>query len=137
MKSVEQQFAIERAGAEQKIRAALLALVVEALKQIEQAQILAYTRNANPPRLAYERTFTLRSASRTQITDAELPSIAGQWWADEGVAHYAEEVLGPRTRQKPIHQDRWKSSEQVANEAQQWTDREGQQFVFNRLKRSR
>ena len=95
--------------------------VDDILKFVENAQIKAYTATANPglpPGSRYERTFNLRDASRTRRTGTHLPDISGEWYADEGVARYAGEVLGNRGEQKPIHRGRWKSREQVEQEAQ-------------------
>lgn len=83
------------------------------LQTVADTQILAYTPSSNPDRLFYDRTMTLRRASRIEPARGELPFITGRWYADEGVAPYAEEVLGPRSMQAPIHRDRWKSIEEV------------------------
>ena len=103
---------------EKKIEPGLNEIVDELLVMIAQTQILAYTATAQPARPAgskYVRTFTLRSASRTEHAGRRLPDISGEWSAATSVARYAEYVLGSRADQAPIHRGRWKSEEEVVD----------------------
>ena len=68
---------------------------------------------ALPPGSTYERTFTLREASKARRTGTRLPDISGEWYIDEGIAPYGEGVIGPRAKQKSIHKGRWKSQEDI------------------------
>lgn len=89
------------------------------LDTIELIQIHKYTSSAFPPRRRYQRTFRLRRSSRIRATGTKLPHIGGIWWADEDVAPYARDVIGPKSRQAAIHRGRWKSLEEIAEEADQ------------------
>lgn len=104
---------------EQLLAPALVEALGGILEAIEQAQILSYTASSNPGKLDYERTFTLRDASRKRTTRTTLPHISGEWYADEGVADYAEYVIGAEEDQAEIHQGRWKSLEDVVAEVEQ------------------
>jgi hypothetical protein len=88
------------------------------LVAIEQIQIHKYTGSAHPSALRYKRTFTLRKSSQTKAVGDKLPNIGGVWWADEGIAPYAREVIGPAADQKPVHRGRWMTLEQIAAEAE-------------------
>lgn len=105
--------------AEKVLEAELVAGVGEVLTAIEGIQIKKYTESDHPPRLKYQRTFTLRNASRTEVTRRTLPVIEGQWTVDESEAPYAEEVIGPRSQQKAIHRGRWLSQEDIEREGQE------------------
>lgn len=89
------------------------------LKAIEEIQILKYTTSSNPAALRYRRTFTLRRSSKTKAQGNKLPDVGGVWWADESIAPYAEEVIGPSGSQAGIHRGRWLSLEQISAEAEQ------------------
>lgn len=93
------------------------------LVAVELTQILKYTTGAfpAPPRgSTYRRTFKTRRASRTGRTERRLPNISGQWWIDEDVAPWAEELMGPRSKQAAIHAGRWLSEEEIAEQAEQF-----------------
>lgn len=100
-------------SAERTLSDRLRAGVDRVLQRVADTQILAYTVSGNPDRLRYERTLNLQRASRIEPAKGELPNISGRWCTDEGTAPYADEVLGPRSMQAPIHVDRWKSVEEV------------------------
>lgn len=110
------------ASVERIISARLRAGVDRVLQRVADTQILAYTVSSNPDRLRYERTLNLQRASRIEPAKGDLPNISGRWYADEGVAPYAEEVLGPRSMQAPVHVDRWKSIEEVEEIVSQEAD---------------
>ena len=80
---------------------------------VQAESYLSTSMPALPPGSAYERTFTLRDASKTRRTGTHLPDISGEWYIDEGIAPYGEDVIGPRAKQKPIHKGRWKSQEDI------------------------
>lgn len=80
---------------------------------VQAESYLSTSMPALPPGSAYERTFTLREASKTRRTGTHLPDISGEWYIDEGIAPYGEDVIGPKAKQKPIHQGRWKSQEGI------------------------
>lgn len=99
-----------------QMEAALNDIVDDLLEVTELAQIQSYLSDsmpARPPGSDYERTFELRDSSRTERPDTTLPNISGLWYA---TADYAEDVLGPRRKQKRIHRRRWKSLEDVEAE---------------------
>ena len=83
---------------------------------VQAESYLSTSMPALPPGSIYERTFTLREASKTRRTGTHLPDISGEWYIDEGIAPYGEDVIGPRAKQKPIHQGRWKSQEDIEAE---------------------
>lgn len=99
-------------GAEDAINEALDDILVAT----ELVQAASYLRTSNPGLPAgstYRRTFRLRESSRTKRGSRKLPQITGSWFTDPGVAPYADEVIGPRSEQKPIHRGRWKSLEDI------------------------
>lgn len=100
-------------AATDRLEAALVRGVERLLTIAEEAQATSYTASSNPDRLNYERTFTLQSASETEMLSTRLPEISGEWRINEGVASYGRYVLGKRSEQAPIHRDRWKSEEEV------------------------
>ncbi len=108
-KSVE---AVARAATD-RLEAALVRGVERLLTIAEEAQATSYTASGNPDRLAYERTFRLKSASETEMLSTHLPEISGEWRINEGIASYGRYVLGKRSEQAPIHRDRWLSEEDV------------------------
>lgn len=92
------------------------------LDAIELIQIHKYLSDSFPPLPSgsnYRRTFTLRRSSKTRRAGDKLPDIGGVWWADESIAPYAEEVIGPTSRQRRIHRGRWLSLEEISAEAEQ------------------
>lgn len=107
-----------QAQTERRLESELVAATEEVLEAVENVQIKKYTESDHPPRLKYQRTFTLRDASRTEITRRKLPVIAGEWSVDEGEAPYAEKVIGPRSQQADIHRGRWLAQEEIEREAQ-------------------
>jgi hypothetical protein len=103
----------DQAEFEKKIAKALVESVKQILDEIEATQIHKYTSTSNPalpPGSTYNRTFALRQSSRKKVTKTTLPTIRGQWRA---IAAHAPDVLGSRAQQEPIHQNRWKSTEEV------------------------
>ena len=105
----------------EQVEAALNEAIDDLLDLAESTQIKAYTASAlpaQPPGSAYQRTFQLASASKKRRTDRSLPTIGGEWYADESVADYAEFVLGRQADQAAIHRGRWKSLEEIEAELQ-------------------
>ena len=90
--------------------------VDQILVAAELVQVASYLKTSNPPQPAgsdYTRTFTLRRSSKTRRKGRRFPVLSGQWFTDPGIAPYADEVIGPRSEQKPIHRGRWKSLEEI------------------------
>ncbi len=109
---VEAEIEAEERLIERKLNAGVDdVLVFAGLVQAES--YLSTSMPALPPGSEYERTFTLREASKSRRTGEHLPDIGGEWYIDEGIAPYGEDVIGPRAKQKPIHQGRWKSQEDI------------------------
>lgn len=107
---------------ERRIEAGLNRVVDKLLEETEKAQILAYTATDQPPLPPgsdYERTFQLKSASKTRRTGRILGDISGEWYVDPDRAPYGKYVLGLQSQQADIHRGRWKSVEQVIRELEQ------------------
>lgn len=113
----------DQAKFEKKIALALVESVNKIMDKIEATQILKYTSSSNPalpPGSTYNRTFELRQSSRVKVIKTTLPVIRGQWRA---VARHAPDVLGSRSEQTPIFQNRWKSTEEVEDIVQSKAER--------------
>lgn len=105
------------------LSAAAVKAVRRTLEVIEKAQILKYTAGsapALPPNSDYVRTFRLRGGSRKRIERPFFP-VAGVWFVNN--VEYDKWVLGERRQQAAVHIDRWKSLEQVAEEAEKAFER--------------
>lgn len=103
----------DQAEFEKKLALALVEAVKKVMDEIAATQILKYTSSSNPALPSgstYNRTFELRQSSRVKVIKTTLPTIKGQWRA---VARHAPDVLGSRSEQTPIFQNRWKSTEEV------------------------
>ena len=85
----------------------------------ELAQIKRYTTDSMPPKPAgstYQRTFKLRKSSRVTSAQIRGRDVLGKW---EALASYAQDVLGARADQSPIHRGRWRSLEDVVQRINQ------------------
>lgn len=121
----------DQAEFEKKIALALIEGVKKTLDEIEATQIHKYTSSSNPALPSgstYNRTFELRQSSRKKVTKITLPTIRGQWRA---VARHAPDVLGSRSEQTPIFQNRWKSTEEVEDIVQSKAERIVQKELEN------
>lgn len=111
-----------RATIEKRIEVGLDKAMDRLLEQTEQAQVLTYTRTAHPtppPGSTYERTFTLRRASKKRRPGRTLRNMVGEWYIDESIADYGPYVIGSEAEQAEIHRGRWKGTEDVEQELEQ------------------
>jgi len=79
---------------------------------------LTYTATGNPAQpqnSAYRRTFNMLNSYRERVLNRKLPVITSMW---ESLKEYSSYVIGNRSQQARIHQNRWDNLEIISQKAE-------------------